>query len=87
MLTVFGAAAVTLMAAAYAFEHRHRSFVLAFAGGCALASAYAFLVSAWPLGLVEALWALLALRRFRWRGRAGSSRRGLRSVTPYNRGT
>ena len=87
MLTAFGAAAVTLLASSYALEHHHRGFVLAFACGCALASVYAFLASVWPLGLVEALWALLALRRFHWRGRAGSRRRGLQFVTSYNSGT
>ncbi|HEX6702005.1 MAG TPA: hypothetical protein VF101_14860 [Gaiellaceae bacterium] len=62
MLTAFGAAAVTLMASTYALEDRHRGFVLAFACGCALSSVYGFLARAWPLGVVEALWAFLALR-------------------------
>jgi hypothetical protein len=64
VLTVFGAVAVTLMATAYALEHRHRGFVLAFACACTLASVYAFLAGAWPLGVVEAFWVPLALRRF-----------------------
>jgi hypothetical protein len=64
MLTIFGAVAVTFMTSMYALEHRHRGFVLAFACGCALASAYACVVGAWPLGIVEALWVILALRRF-----------------------
>ena len=42
-----------------------RWFVLAFAGSCVLASAYGFLQGAWPFGLVEGIWSLVALRRWR----------------------
>lgn len=49
----------------YALERRHRRFVLAFAGGCLLSSLYGFLSGAWPFGVVEAVWALIAIRRFR----------------------
>lgn len=66
MLTVFGAVAVTFMVAMYALEHRGRVFVLLFAGGCALSSVYGFLAGTWPFGAVEAVWSLIALRR--WRG-------------------
>lgn len=65
MLTVFGAAAVTFMMLMYALERRHRAFVLAFACGCLLSSAYGFLAGTWPFGVVEAIWALIALRRYR----------------------
>ncbi len=64
MLTVFGVGALTFMMLMYALEHRGRGFVLAFAGGCALASLYGFISGAWPFGVVEAIWALVALRRF-----------------------
>jgi hypothetical protein len=64
MLTVFGATAVTFMMVMYALERRHRGFVLAFACGCALSSAYGFLAGTWPFGVVEAIWALIALRRY-----------------------
>ena len=63
-LTVYGVLALTFMMAMYALEGRHRRFVLAFAGGCALASSYGFLSGAWPFGAVEAIWALVALRRY-----------------------
>jgi hypothetical protein len=66
-LTVFGLFAVTAMLAAYALEDRSPWFVLAFAAACALGSIYGFLQGAWPFGLVEAVWALVAL--WRWRGR------------------
>lgn len=63
-LTLFGLFAVTAMLAAYAFEDRSPWFVLAFAAACALASIYGFLQGAWPFGLVEAIWTLVALRRW-----------------------
>ena len=64
MLTVFGACAVTLMMLMYALERRNERFVLAFACGCVLSSAYGFLARAWPFGVVEAIWAVIALRRY-----------------------
>jgi len=66
-LTSFGLFAVTAMLIAYAFEDRSRWFVLAFAAACALGSIYGFLQGAWPFGLVEAVWAVVALRRWRVR--------------------
>lgn len=63
-LTLFGLAAVTLMLVTYALERRSAWFVLAFAGACVLASLYGFLQGAWPFGLVEAIWSLVALRRW-----------------------
>jgi hypothetical protein len=65
MLTAFGAAAVSFMMLMYALERRHRGFILAFAVGCALSSAYGFLAGTWPFGVVEVIWALIALNRFR----------------------
>ena len=58
VITTFGAIAVTFMMVMYAFERRHRRFVLAFAVGCLLSSAYGFLSGAWPFGVVEVIWAL-----------------------------
>ncbi len=63
-LTLFGLIAVSLMLVTYTLEARSHWFVLAFAGACALGSAYGFLQGAWPFGMVEAIWALVALRRF-----------------------
>ncbi|MGA8207100.1 MAG: hypothetical protein WB801_10455 [Candidatus Dormiibacterota bacterium] len=65
VLTAFGAAAVTFTVVMYALERRHRWFVLGFAGGCLLSSAYGFLVGAWPFGVVEVIWAGVAVRRYR----------------------
>jgi hypothetical protein len=64
-LTAFGAAAVTFMMLMYALEHRHPFFVLAFAAGCAMSSTYGFLAGTWPFGVVEAIWSVIALRRYR----------------------
>jgi hypothetical protein len=66
-LTAFGLFAVTAMLAFYALEDRGPGFILAFAGACLLASAYGFLQGAWPFGLVEAIWAAVAVQRWRKR--------------------
>jgi len=63
-LTLFGLVAVSLMLLCYSMEARGRGWVLGFAGACALGSAYGFLQGAWPFGAVEAVWALVALRRY-----------------------
>ena len=63
-LTLFGLAAVTAMLVSYTFEERSHWYVLAFAGSCALGSAYGFLQGAWPFGAVEAIWSVVALRRW-----------------------
>ena len=64
-LTAYGVTALAFMMAMYALEGRHPRFVLGFAVGCVLASSYGFLSGAWPFGVVEAVWALVALRRYR----------------------
>jgi hypothetical protein len=68
-LSLFGPLAVTAMLVAYALEDSSHWFILAFAGACALGSVYGFLQGAWPFGLVEAIWAIVALRRWSVRRR------------------
>ena len=63
-LTLFGLFAVTAMLLTYALEKRSPWFILAFAVSCALGSIYGFLQGAWPFGLVEAIWAGVAVRRW-----------------------
>jgi len=63
-LTLFGLFAVTAMLICYALEDRSPWFTLAFAAACALGSAYGFLQGAWPFGLVEAIWSIVALGRW-----------------------
>jgi len=63
-LTLFGLFAVTAMLVFYTLESRNRWFILAFAGSCMLGSAYGFLQGAWPFGIVEAIWSLVAIHRW-----------------------
>ena len=55
------------MLVCYALENRHRLFILVFSVACVLGSIYGFLQGAWPFGLVEAVWAVVAVRRW-WLG-------------------
>lgn len=73
-LTAFGLFAVMAMLVCYALEERSAWFVLAFAAACALGSVYGFLQGAWPFGVVEAIWAVVAARR--WRRADRTARRG-----------
>jgi hypothetical protein len=66
-LTAFGLLAVTAMLVFYALEDRNPGYILAFAAACGLASIYGFLQGAWPFGVVEAIWALIAVHRWRKR--------------------
>jgi len=70
-LTAFGLLAVSLMLIFYALENRSPLFVLAFAGACLMGSAYGFLQGAWPFGCVEAVWSVVAARRW-WFKKGGS---------------
>jgi hypothetical protein len=63
-LTLFGLIAVSLMLLFYTLEARSRWYILAFAAACALGSAYGFLQGAWPFGLVEGVWSIVAIRRW-----------------------
>ena len=63
-LTAFGLFAVTGMLITYALERRSAWFILAFAFSCSLGSVYGFLQGAWPFGLVEAVWSVVAVRRW-----------------------
>lgn len=63
-LTAFGLFSVTAMLFCYALEDRSAWFIVGFAGACVLGSIYGFLQGAWPFGVVEGIWALVALRRW-----------------------
>jgi len=63
-LTLFGLLSLSAMLVFYALEHRSHWFVLAFAGGCVAASVYGFLQGAWPFGVVELIWAAVAVKRW-----------------------
>jgi hypothetical protein len=69
--TAFGLFSVTAMLVCYALKDRSHRFILAFAGACALGSIYGFMQGEWPFGVVEAIWAGIAVRR--WRNRRGDA--------------
>jgi hypothetical protein len=83
-LSLFGLFAVAAMLVCYAMEKRSPWFILAFAAACLLGSAYGFLQGAWPFGLVEAIWSIVAMHRW-WvavRARSGAMKRpGRRAPT------
>jgi hypothetical protein len=64
-LTLFGLLAVTAMLLCYALERRGRRYILGFSIACVLGSVYGFLQGAWPFGMVEAIWAFVALKRWK----------------------
>jgi hypothetical protein len=68
-LTAFGLFAVTAMMVCYALEPRSGWYTLGFAVACGLGSIYGFLQGAWPFGVVEALWMLVAFRKWHGRGK------------------
>lgn len=70
LLTLYGLLAVSLMLLFYALEDRSPIFVLGFAAACVMGSLYGFLQGAWPFGLVEAVWSIVAARRW-WMLRDG----------------
>jgi hypothetical protein len=69
-LNVFGLFSVMAMLIFYALEDRSSWYILGFAVACALGSVYGFLQGAWPFGVVEAIWALVAVRRWRLKSAA-----------------
>lgn len=62
--TLFGVASLTFMMVMYVLEHRDHRFIPGFALGCALSSLYGFLAGAWPFGILEAIWCMIAVSRF-----------------------
>jgi hypothetical protein len=66
-LTIFGALAVTAMLVFYALGARSAALVPAFPGACVASSAYGFTQGAWPFGVVELVWSVIALRRWQVR--------------------
>ena len=65
-IMLFGLVAVTAVLIFYALEDHSPWFILAFAGACVLASVYGVLQGAWPFGIIEAIWAGVAVRRWRF---------------------
>jgi hypothetical protein len=67
-LTLFGVVAVSIMVVCYALENRSHWFTLGMAACCIAASVYGFLAGTWPFGVLEALWAGIAVHK--WRARS-----------------
>lgn len=67
ILSLFGFLAVAAMLVFYTLEDHSPRFILWFAAACLLTSVYGFLQGAWPIGVLEAVWAYVALRRWRLR--------------------
>jgi hypothetical protein len=63
-ITIFGVCALTFMMVMYALERRGPKFIAAFSVACVAAGAYGFLSGAWPFGVVELVWAVVAARRY-----------------------
>jgi hypothetical protein len=63
-LTAFGLFSVILCLVFYALEKRGRWAVMGFAVASALSSVYGFLQGAWPFGLVEIAWTVVAVHRW-----------------------
>lgn len=64
MITAYGVIVLSFMMLMYALERHGAYFVAAFAIGCALSSSYGFLSGSWPFGVLEAIWCVVAFRRF-----------------------
>ena len=65
LLTAYGIVSVVSMLIFYTLEAHSKVYVLLFAAACLASSAYGFLQGAWPFGVVELVWSVVALRRWR----------------------
>jgi len=63
-LTWLGLFTVAALLVFYTLEDRSPWFILAFSGACALESIYGFLQGTWPFGVIEGIWAAVAVRRW-----------------------
>ena len=63
-LSLFGLAAVSFTLLCYARESGSHWWTFGFAIGCLFGSVYGFLQGAWPFGVVELIWFVVALRRW-----------------------
>ncbi len=73
MLNAFGLIAVSFTLLFYALEDRSPNYILAFGAGCLASAVYGFLQGAWPFGLVEIAWTVVAVKRWWTRGHSVSA--------------
>lgn len=64
LLNILGAVDLTFMMIFYALELRSPKFTLLFGLTSIGSSTYGFLSGIWPFGVIEAVWAIIALRKF-----------------------
>lgn len=69
MAEAFGLLAICMMVLFYALEGNAPTFTLAFAGACACAAIYAFLIGSFPFMIAESVWAMVAMRKWMLRSR------------------
>ena len=72
-LTLFGLFAVSASLLCYVMEARSPWWTLGFAAANFTAAAYGFLQGAWPFGVIEIIWGLAALWRWRVKQAAASA--------------
>ena len=77
-LLLFGSLAVGAMLLTYWLEERGSVFVLGFALACAASSVYGWLAGTYPFGVIEAIWAGIAFRRWRRRSLSDASLQAVR---------
>ena len=66
-LLIYGSIAVATMLLMYSLEDRAGIYVLGFAAACAASSIYGWLAAAYPFGVLEAVWAAVAFKRWQQR--------------------
>ncbi len=63
-LNIYGSVVVTLMMVFYGLESRSSVFTVLFGIMCMATSVYGFLAGTWPFGVIEAVWAAVAIRKY-----------------------
>lgn len=61
---MFGFFSVSAGLVCYALEQRSHWYQLGFSITCAMGSIYGFLQGAWPFGLVEIVWTIVAFQKW-----------------------
>ena len=64
ILNILGAIDLAVMMAFYALEPKSRTYTHLFGLTCIGSSTYGFLSGTWPFGVIEAVWTVIALRKY-----------------------
>ncbi len=64
VLNILGAIDLAIMLIFYAMEPKSRNYTLLFGLTCIGSSVYGFLSGTWPFGVIEAIWTILALKKY-----------------------